>query len=196
MSELDNGRMQRIIDHLWEAQQRERSLRVYALIDAARDRRIYPRLKSVELEWHCLFDQAVPELLARSSPHLVRLEPDAPFTRFMLQEGFGENWNIFFTSIMPVTRLLTHFRALWQTVDEQGRPAYFRFYDPRVFRVYMPTVRDLPNLRTVFGPVSRYFVESEDGVALIEFGRNVGLLTSRELALAGPSGEHPGEEDA
>ena len=52
--------------------------------------------------------------------------------------------------------------------NEDGKPLYFRFYDPRVFRVYLPTCNE-SELEIIFGPVSRYLVESEDVGEMAEF---------------------------
>jgi hypothetical protein len=59
----------------------------------------------------------------------------------------------------------------------------FRYYDPRVLRVYLPTCQ--PNeLRTVFGPIRSYLVEGEDGKSLIEFEFDGNRLHERRISLA------------
>ena len=54
--------------------------------------------------------------------------------------------------------------------DEDGKPLYFRYYDPRVLRVYLPTCNE-SELKTVFGPVTHYWVEGEDGNSMIEYSQ-------------------------
>lgn len=61
----------------------------------------------------------------------------------------------------------------------------FRYYDPRVLRVYLPTCRP-DELRTVFGPIRSYLVEGEDG-SLIEFEFDGNVLTQRQIVLAAES---------
>ena len=46
-----------------------------------------------------------------------------------------------------------------------GERVYFRFYDPRVLRVYLPTCSS-SELKGVFGPVGRFVVEGPEGQAL------------------------------
>ena len=53
--------------------------------------------------------------------------------------------------------------------DEKGTPLYFRFYDPRVLRIYLPTCNE-SELQTVFGPVNHFYVEGKEEKLLIEFG--------------------------
>ena len=45
---------------------------------------------------------------------------------------------------------------------------YFRFYDPRVLSVFLPTCSP-PQVRQLFGPVSAFFVESEDRDVVLRF---------------------------
>jgi hypothetical protein len=44
--------------------------------------------------------------------------------------------------------------------DENGKTFYFRFYDPRVLRVYLPTC-NAEELDMFFGPVRNFFMENE-----------------------------------
>lgn len=53
--------------------------------------------------------------------------------------------------------------------DAKGTPSYFRYYDPRVLRVYLPACNE-SELQTVFGPVEGYYVEGKAENQMIEFG--------------------------
>ena len=68
--------------------------------------------------------------------------------------------------------------------SRSGRILIFRYYDPRVLRVYLPTCR-LDELQTVFGPVTSYLVESENGDGLIEFAFDGIQLRERRISLEG-----------
>jgi hypothetical protein len=52
--------------------------------------------------------------------------------------------------------------------DAKGTPFYFRYYDPRVLRVYLPTC-NASELQILFGPVARYYVEGKAGNQMIEW---------------------------
>ncbi len=56
----------------------------------------------------------------------------------------------------------------------------FRYYDPRVLRVYLPTCL-APELRTVFGPVRRFLLESEDPALMLEYRFDGFKLIAREV---------------
>ena len=53
-----------------------------------------------------------------------------------------------------------HFRKLLTVYDPNGKPLLFRYYDPRVLRVYLPTC-NAEELATIFGPINSYLLEDE-----------------------------------
>jgi hypothetical protein len=70
--------------------------------------------------------------------------------------------------------------------SQSGQRMIFRYYDPRVLRVYLPTCWPA-ELETFFGPVSAYLAEGEDGREIIEF-RNAGNgLVQSAVATQGES---------
>jgi len=68
---------------------------VFALLDAARDERILPMIRRSRLDYCCLFLGALAPVLAEAAPYLVDISPRAPFTREILELGWGESWGIF-----------------------------------------------------------------------------------------------------
>jgi hypothetical protein len=52
--------------------------------------------------------------------------------------------------------------------DERGNRLVFRYYDPRVLRVYLPTCT-ASELRRVFGPIECFWMESGDPEELFKF---------------------------
>ncbi len=137
-------------------------LKLYALLDGARDEQIVPKIRASGVETRCLLDGELHPALAAAAPYLVALDPDAPFTRTLLAHGWGDAWGVFVTSVAPIDGLRRHFRTFLRVVDEDGRPLMFRYYDPRVLRVYLPTCTS-EELALVFGPVAAYLVEDGEG---------------------------------
>ena len=121
------------------------------------------------------------------APYLVRLEPDAPFTDWVLARGWGHHWGIFVHARVGLKTLRSHLRRFLKVKDADGKQLIFRYYDPRVLRVYLPTC-NADELEVLFGPVHRYHVEVEDAQALLEYGRANGKLTQRSIALKAPAG--------
>ena len=69
-------------------------------------------------------------------------------------------------------------------MDEDGKSLYFRYYDPRVFRVFLPTC-DREQLGTMFGPVGRYYVEGEKSDSLVQYSLRDGKLIQEDIPLMG-----------
>lgn len=138
---------------------------VHAVLDGARDERIYRAVYDSRLEHECLLTGNIPYDLAEAAPYLVHLRREAPFTRWALEQGWGKGFGVFAWSRADLETLRRHFRRLLRVKDEQGRKLYFRYYDPRVLRVYLPTCT-AEELREVFGPVGRLLLEGPGGRVL------------------------------
>ncbi|PYS36859.1 MAG: hypothetical protein DMG14_23230 [Acidobacteria bacterium] len=104
------------------------------------------------------------------SPYLVHLGANNSLTNWLVTEGWGKAWGIFLTAPANIDQLRRHFRHFLLVRDPDGNELYFRFYDPRVLRVYLPTCT-APEMKHFLGPTTRYLMESEDGEALLDFTR-------------------------
>jgi hypothetical protein len=177
------SRIDRIISALWPAGPTGTAT-TWALLDAARDDRIYTELRLSRLEHICLYAGKLPDALLRAAPYLVELAPTYSFTRPLLETGWGRGWGVFLRVPDP-RNLRHHLRSLLRVQDESGRTLVFRYYDPRVLRVYLPTCTP-EELATVFGPIGAFMVESEDGEALLEFAIAGRQLVVRRHTLGDP----------
>lgn len=177
---MDGETHQRIAAALWPAGARD-APSVWALLDLARDRRIYAALLESRMESLCLYSGRLPRQLELAAPHMVELLPGHALVHRLLDEGWGQSWGIF-VKISDPTSLRRHLRRLLTVLDEAGRKLIFRFYDPRVLRAYLPTCRR-DELVQVFGPVTSYLMESEDGTALLDFGFDGSRLLTRSVPL-------------
>lgn len=156
---------------------------VFAIIDGASAPGLLQSIYQFEPQYCCLYRGALEPDLAEVAPYLVHLEPDSPFTQGLLEQGWGKHWGIFVLAEVDLRVLRQHFRKFLMVHDESGKPLYFRYYDPRVLRAYLPTCNET-ELRLVFGPVSRYYLEAEDPALLIEFCQQQGKLSQTVVELA------------
>lgn len=175
--------VRQVIDHIFRLPDTDPHYQVYAILDCARNRRIYPTVLGTLKHYRCLylshqllFMGKMPQVLAKVAPHLVLLNREAAFTRWLISRGWGDNWGIFLTAKADIDTLKNHLRRYLMVRDEEtGKPFYFRFYDPRVFRIYLPTCTS-EELADFFGPVARYYAESDAADELLACARtDVGL---------------------
>lgn len=152
----------------------------YALLDGARSPEVQAWINASGLVSRCLYIGDLDPALARVAPYIVRLPRSAQATRALIERAWGDSWGVFLRSSASMDALHRHFRRILRVQDERGVRMLFRFYDPRVLRLYLPTC--LPaELDQVFGAVELFVTESEDGGALMEFRNNRGVLVQGEV---------------
>ncbi|MFT3766852.1 MAG: DUF4123 domain-containing protein [Minicystis sp.] len=161
--------IERVREALWPSSGRQ-PWNVYAVLDAARNERIHPAVMQSGLEQACLYAGKIPQTLSEVAPYLVKLTKDAPFAKELLEKGWGDAWGVYVLSTATLEELRRHFRRLLKVQDEAGRSMIFRFYDPRVLRIYLPTC-NAGELAHVFGPVGMFVLEGEDRAEVIRFHR-------------------------
>ncbi len=185
------GPPDRLIRLLWQAGAGGRPPEVFALVDAAREPHVYPLIRRSKLDHRCLFLGKVHPRLARAAPYLIHLGQRSPFTRELLAAGWGRSWGIFVRSAVILQDLRRHFRRFLQVRDEEGRKLFFRFYDPRVLRVYLPTC-NRGELEYVFGPVDAYLLEDAEGRRLLRYSLERGRLRQDAQELEDAPAPRPG----
>ncbi|MGH9668443.1 MAG: DUF4123 domain-containing protein, partial [Bryobacteraceae bacterium] len=157
---------------------------VWAILDGARDRRISFDLLNSYQTYTCLYSGDLAPDLERTAPYLVQLECDDRYTRNLLRNAWGKNWGVFLKSDASINQLRRHLRTFLVVRGPTGKRLVFRYYDPRVLRVYLPTcVQD--ELRTVFGPIASFWTESPGAGSLLQFEFDRRNLSQREIPLNG-----------
>ncbi len=114
------------------------TLALYGVVDAARDSRIYPLVLQSQ-NFSCLFAGDVPLPLRSAAPYVVELSDATPLKRVWHDEGWGQAWGILIRSTLGIDALRRHLRSFLLARLPDGQMALFRFYDPRVWRVYWPS---------------------------------------------------------
>ncbi|BCG46418.1 hypothetical protein GEOBRER4_n1214 [Citrifermentans bremense] len=132
---------------------------VFAIVDGATVTGLTRYLASFQPRHVCLYAGELAPDMAEVAPRLALLERDAPFTDWLLGNGWGRGWGIYGKTGSRFTELRCHFRRLAKVADEAtGRPLYFRFYDPKLLAIYLSGC-SRKELRECFGPVQQYLVE-------------------------------------
>jgi hypothetical protein len=150
---------------LFSAPQRQ----VWSVVDADNCPQLLPMIERHGVPHACLLGPHYSPAESRRAPHLVQLEVANPFADWLLG-GWGRCWGIYAISRSPLPAMRDHFRSFLVVADPHGNPLFFRYYDPRVFAVYLPTVNET-EARFVFGPVETYLFEQEDTAAVLRCSR-------------------------
>ncbi len=154
---------------------------LYIILDAARVEQMPAQLFELEddPEYFSLFFDTPQAELIDVAPYLVKVDMDSRLLAWMLDEGWGKSWGIFISATMELEELFEHLRQFLKVKDPEGEELFFRFYDPRVLRIFLPTC-NFQEIMQFFGAVGSYMVESEDGGKLLEFSKGDGELEVKE----------------
>jgi hypothetical protein len=165
-------------DKLFDGFLAEEDEEICAMLDGASVPGLLERLHSeASLEVECLFRGKLAPDMAEVAPYLVKLEPGSAFAKWVVGTGWGQHWGSFVTSRQGFRKLRNHLRALTLVYRRDGTPLYFRYYDPRVLRVFLPTCSPA-QLRQMFGPVDAFLAENDPADSLSIFRLNGEELSS------------------
>jgi hypothetical protein len=140
---------------------------VYAVLDAARDRRILQLCREAVEEHHSLYDGVQGETLAEVAPYLVRLDAGSRLLGALVREGWGRRWGIYLTSARPFAAVRRHLRRYLMALREDDHERlYFRFYDPAVLGVFLGVTRALQRSE-LFAEIDAFAFEDEGGAVTV-----------------------------
>ncbi len=158
MAQADE-RYEKLAARLWPAGQ---ATHAYAILDAASCEGLLDKLYGKPRPWfECLFTGDLSPDMAHVAPYLAAMDKDGELMRWAVDDGWGQHWGVFLRSQADLPTLWRSLRTLTRIYDAEGRPVYFRFYDPRVLRRFLPTCSP-EQLHAMFKLVDRYILESEN----------------------------------
>ena len=169
---------QSIGEHLFSGE----TAHVYAVLDGASVPNLLLRLFDLQPDFECLYRGDLAPDMAEVAPYLVRLDPDSEFAAWLIEEGWGKHWGIFAQSDADLRAMRRHFRTFLTITGPDGKSRLFRYYDPRVLRLYLPTC-NAQELATVFGPVVCYILEDAEANQLLRFQNASGSLQEEKKIL-------------
>jgi hypothetical protein len=85
-----------------------------------------------------------------------------------LKQGWGAHWGVFVSTSADLRALRDHFREFHKVELPDQRTVIFRYYDPRVLRIFLP-VCNQSELAVFFGPVQNFIVEGEQPDKAVRF---------------------------
>ena len=111
----------------------------YILLDAARMEDAIDKALEFNKSGQSLYNGKNEKVLASVSPYLFSYENDSEFAKWLAINGWGNSWGVYVLCFNDFDVLHKHFRKFILVKTEDGEELYFRFYDPRVLRVFLPT---------------------------------------------------------
>jgi hypothetical protein len=139
---------------------------LFAVLDAARDERILELLRESVEPYRSLYQGEGGEALDELAPYLVGLPRGSRLLEQLVNEGWGKRWGVYLACREPFAEVRSHFRRFLMVKDDAtGKRMYFRFYDPAVLRVFLPTC-DVRQTSQLFGEIACFMVEGSGGEVL------------------------------
>lgn len=160
----------------------EEAMNVFAILDGASIPDLLQSFHRHQPECVCLYRGELKPDIASVAPYLVHLQAGTPFVDWLIRNGWGQHWGVFVLAESNLVSMRKHFRKFLRVHNDQGKPLLFRYYDPRVLRVYLPTCNS-EELATMFGPIDGYRLEDENPNTLVGFRFVAGALEQKKIEL-------------
>lgn len=156
---------------------------LYVLLDAAIEPDVLKILYESKEERQSLYEGVKGAQLAHFAPYLVRLPRESSLLEVLVHRGWGKSWGVYLTCDKSLDELRTHFRHFLLVTAPDGKQLYFRFYDPRVLRIYLPSC--LPEeINHFFGRVRHYVMEDENPNLWLRFSNTANEGRRKVLHIA------------
>ncbi len=110
--------------------------------------------------YYSLYDGPDGEALAAVAPYLVALPPQSSLLAALLSGHWGDSRMMLLLANADFKAVRRQLRRFLTVEDEAGKKMYFRFYDPRVLRTFLPTCAPAESA-DFFGPISWFVTETE-----------------------------------
>ena len=145
--------------------------KLYGVVDGARDMELAYEAKCFYgQEIRSLFEGDMAPALAEVAPYMVPIELEQDYLKNWCRR-WSTNAGILLATAANPDSLYSHLRSIFVVKDEEGAESFFRFYDPRVLRVYLTTCNSADR-KEFFGPVRAFFVSDEDTEKLLHLDRD------------------------
>jgi hypothetical protein len=133
----------------------------FAILDGARMLTELDQAKKLNPDHVSLYEGMSLNALETIAPHLFFIESENEFSRWYMENGWGKSWGIFIETRAKGEELFNHLQKFIIVFTDNGRKFYFRYYDPRALRIFLPTC-DTQQLSEFFGPIESFIMEDKN----------------------------------
>lgn len=155
---------------------------LFILLDSARIEQNLFDAKQLNLGFKSLYNSNIEPTHSDVAPYLFTFSDNQPFRSWFFENGWGNAWGVIVSTKVSFEDCWKHFRKFLLVKTEDGQELYFRFYDPRVLKIFLPTC-DGKQIMEFFGPVDKFIVEGETKEEAIEFWHRQGVLHKNTISV-------------
>lgn len=143
---------------------------LYTVVDAAKDYRLASAAREILGEPLRPLLTKAPLFMERVGPYMTPIrcaERGARYLEFWTNY-VGENAGLFFFTKSWPQAVRAHLISIFEVLDEERRMFFFRFYDPRVIRDYLPTCTG-KECKEFFGPIRCILADGEKAGTMYQY---------------------------
>jgi len=168
---------------------------VYAVVDGAQDYELVVAAATEhEKTVQSLFRGQTSLELAEVAPYLVPVDVADSFLDKWWQRR-GINVGMLICTSADAHDLCEHLRSIFLVEVEGGCPSFFRFYDPRVARIFLPTCSEA-DAKEFFGPIRMLLVDAEEPDTILRCTpSSEGVHITKQRCARPPRGPSEHEQD-
>jgi hypothetical protein len=166
---------------LWDQAERK-MCNLYALVDSARNDEVFKYFLTDNVTYRSLFEGKMDIKFFGVSGFLLECKKNSILFNWLTDDAWGTSCCVFLISKDPFEEVLNHFQKFNRVYLEDDDVVYFRYYDPRVLRIYLPTCNN-KEINTFFGEIESFFVESENPKLIAEFQKLTNIWSNSFVIL-------------
>lgn len=152
----------------------------FLIIDSSRaGEKLEPLMHFQNSVFSYLFSGKKGNKLKSVSPIIFDVSNDDILWKFM-EVGWGKSWGVLFYSTYSLKIIRKQLKNFLIVQTEYKKKLYFRFYDPRVLRIFLPTCNE-EQLKEFFGSVDYFICEDENPEEAIVFSLEDNNLITKKI---------------
>jgi hypothetical protein len=162
----------------------EEGTHLFCLMDAVSNPHIVPHLvTALPVPSDCLFSGSAKQDLGDQTAWLADVTDDATALETLVDEGYAKGMLSFLLSPLELKPLIRHLKRFTKVRDPEGTEHFFRFYDPKVMRQYLPVFTASQRDMFFSQIICAIFEDTRDSTKLFRFAATDGALKSEIIDL-------------
>ena len=152
----------------------------FYILDAAQIETELILAQKLNSDFRCLYTGESERTLKYVAPYLFSHEVGSDFSNWLIFKKQQSSLGYFINTKANVEQLYRHLRTLLFVNIEENEELYFRFYDPYVARIFLPTC-DSMQISEFFGPINFLITETETPFLFKQYWHENGVLKEKEF---------------